>query len=183
MKDKIRPIYQELQGYLSQTPRPQTSVEGVTDQSLWEQINQSIDELAANSGEDYNKFRIVPQKSKHGEYVFLVTLRTKLGGVIDRLHAEFFSDEPRPFSVSPSTVISQAQSQEQSTQVVMLLEIQGRIFEKLYDSQTGPKEKKFLEMLKDKLAGVKSAIELINLILATAQATGLDLGSLAGIFK
>jgi hypothetical protein len=65
----------------------------------------------------------------------------------------------------------------------MLLQIQEKIIEKLYDPKTGPKEKKFLDTLKDKLAGVKSAIELINLILATAQTTGLDLWSLAGIFK
>jgi uncharacterized membrane protein len=184
MKDKIRPIYQELQGYLSQSPVSKTGAKTIYDDSLWNQVNQTIDELNQVSGKNYNKFRIEPKKGMYDEdYVNSTTYGSKLGGLIDRLHAEYFYDEPNPFVAGPSTVISQAQTQEQSTQVVMLLEVQEKIFERLYDSQTGPKEKKFLEMLKDNLAGVKSAIELINLILATAQATGLDLGSLAGIFK
>ena len=183
MKDKIRPIYQELQGYLSQTPLPEMGYEGVTEASLWDQINQSIDELNEISSKNYDKFSISPKRSRTGDFIVLVAYRTKLGGLIDRLHAEYFSDEPRPFSGAPTTIITQEQTQEQSTQVVMLLEIQGKIYERLYNGQIGPKEKNFLEKLKESLTSIKSSVELINLILITAQKMGIDLENLIEIFK
>ena len=65
----------------------------------------------------------------------------------------------------------------------MLLEIQGKIYERLYNGQIGPKEKNFLEKLKESLTSIKSSVELINLILITAQKMGIDLENLIEIFK
>lgn len=46
MKDKIRPIYSELQGYLSQAPEATSGRERIYDDtSLVDQLNSSIQEL------------------------------------------------------------------------------------------------------------------------------------------
>lgn len=183
MNNQIRPIYQELQGYLSQIPNSNSPHESTYTKTLWEQLNEAIDELNAISKKDYNKFKIAPGKSQTKKYVNILALRTKLGGLIDRLHAEYFSDEPNPFSGSPTTVITQKQHQEQSAHVVMLLEVQGIIIEKLNDENTSSEEKEFLESIKGGLAGIKSVVELISLILSTALIMGIEIPRLIEIFR
>ena len=44
-------------------------------------------------------------------FVRVLDYRQKLGGLIARLHAEYFYDEPAPFAGMPSTIIQQTQSQ------------------------------------------------------------------------
>ena len=185
MKNKIRPIYQELQGYLSQTPVPDKPYITTEDESLWSQMNLAIDELNEITGKNYDRFKITPKGTAMSgtAYIELTAIRSKLGGLIDRLNGEYFSDEDRPFGRTPTTIITQSQAQEQSTQVVVLLEVQEKILERLKDNQIAPEEKRFLQKLKDNLSGVRDFIELIRLILITAQDTGLDLENLTRVFK
>jgi len=183
MKEKIRPVYQELQGYLSQTPIPQAPYESIGDESIWNQLNQSIDELNEVTGKDYSKFKVYASKGMTGESINIAAYRSKLGGLIDRLHAEYFVDEPKPFSSTPTTIISQGQFQEQSTQVFMLLEVQEKILKRLSDENTTLEEKNFLKKLKENLGSVRSVVELIGLILSTARAMNINLDSLINLLK
>ncbi len=108
--ENIRPIYTELQGYLSQAPN-KDKVSTIYDANLWEHVNHAIDELGIASEEDYGHFKMIAQRSGQRRIPSLNvdTYRTKLGGLISRLHGKYFSDEPGPFRGMPSTVISQSQ--------------------------------------------------------------------------
>jgi hypothetical protein len=140
-KEDIRPIYQELQGYLSQAPGGD-KIRLIYDDNLWKQVNQAIDELNSISGEDYNRFKMRTKQIRQGRegtcnVVDVGTYRSKLGGLISRLHGKYFSDDVAPFSVMPSTVITQTQQQSQSIQVQMLLEFRDKITEKIDQLDAG----------------------------------------------
>lgn len=184
MKDKIRPIYEELIGYLSQVPVPENPYIEIFDESYWDLLGQTIDELNQITNKNYNKFRIAPERE--GSSINLGAYRTNLNGLILRLHAEYYPNEPTPFSGAPPTTIisqEQSQSQEQSVQVVMLLEIQEKIITKLQYEEISHEERGFLERVKDGLTGVKNVVGLINLILSTAQQMGVTLNNLVNLFK
>lgn len=177
---EIRPLYSELQGYLSQAPVIKETTDCIYDSATWEQVNIAIDELNTVTKKDYSRFKINPESGD--DFVRISTHRTKLGGIISRLHAEYFSSEPAPFSGMPNTVINQSLSQQQTTQIAFLLEIQSFIDKKLSEV-ADEKEKGFLTAVKSNLANIKSFMELVQLIMATAQTFGISFDKLTQIFK
>lgn len=183
IKEKIRPVFQELQGYLSQLPLAKDTGETIYDDNSWNQVNTCIDELNTISQKDYNKFKLIPQTSQGGGlFLRLFILREKLGGLIDRLHAEYFSDDDRPFGSKPSTIVTQSQFQEQNINLTMILQIQEKVIEKLNDPDISSTEKSFLEKVKAGLTSVKSVIDLINLIFVSASSVGLAVDNLMKLF-
>lgn len=188
MKEKIRPIYFELQGYLSQAPELKNPADRTEDKTLWDQVNNTINELNTVSGKNYDNFKLNPvfinQRGLIPHHAIKISAyRLKLGGLIARLHGEYFSDEPAPFSGMPTTVISQTQQQTQSFQVQMLLEIQSKIDERVSKFDEGSKERTFLEKIKSSLVSVKNITELIMLILATGKGLGLTIEQILNILK
>lgn len=182
MKDKVRPIYSELQGYLSQAPVIKESYDTTDDKSLWQQFNNTIDELNSITGKDYSKFRIIPLHEQ-SDYIRISEYRTKVSGLISRLHGEYFADEIAPFSGSPATVITQNQTQQQSMHLIMLLEIQSKIDEKLNKNEVEGKGRDFLQTLKSTLSTIKDTTQLIQLILSTAKSFGITIEQLSKIFS
>lgn len=187
-KEDIRPIYAELQAYLCEAPKDRNIRGAYTpDGGLWEQVNKTIGELNETTSKDYSRFKIAPRKSESQDGVYyhveIDTYRTKLGGLISRLHAEYFSDELAPFSETPSTIMSQIQQQSQSFQVELLLQVQSKIDEQLHKLEPGDKKRSFLEKVKGALKSVRNTAELIALILATGQEFGLTLEELKELFK
>lgn len=183
LKEKIRPIYSQLQGFLSQAPTIK-ELPFVTDPSFWTQYNQAIEELNQISGVNYDRFLINPKQTPRGiQKIEMTEYRSKLGGLISRLHAEYFSDELAPFSGMPSTVITQSQQQAQSVQIEILLEIQSEIDRKLPNYKDGTKEKTFLERLKASLNSVANITQLIGLILRIAKEVGLSINQIYSIFS
>ncbi len=183
MKNKIRPIYAELQGYMSQAPAANNS--STDDNTLWKQLNNTIDELTEVSGGEYSKFKItnIDYYSGGAAFMNVSEYRSKLGGLIARLHGEFFHEEPAPFSGMPSTVIHQNQYQQQTVQIKMLLEIQSKVDEKIKEAPEGSKERSFLEQLKSGLYAVSGVTELVALILKLAHDTGLHTADLIKLFS
>lgn len=181
MKEEIKPIYSELRGYLSQAPALK-DLHWTCESSLWDQYNQVIDELNNVSGKDYNRFKIKPRTTGGNRGVGILSYRNKLGGLIARLHSEYFSDEPEPFSLSniPSTVISQTQQQSQSQ---ILLEVQSKIDEKISKFGKDSKEGKFLEKIKNSLPSIRNISQLIILLLEVGNTVGLTVGQILNIFK
>lgn len=182
-KDKIRPIYSELQGYLSQAPGIKGS--GVThDSNFWSQYNSTIDELNNISDNNYDRFRISTERDGSGKQAMqIMTYRSKLGGLISRLHGEFFSDEQPPFSGMPSTIITQTQQQSQSVYVQMLLEVNSKIEQKLPKFAEGTKERTFLQKVKGSLSSIKNATGLITLLMNMAKECGLSFDDLKNLFS
>jgi hypothetical protein len=183
-KKKIRPLYNELQGYLAQAP----AVKGVADwfpsNTQWEYVNQAIDRLNIATGKNYDHFKIVQELTTHSREpseVLVSTFRGKLGGLISYLHGEYFSDEPSPFTGVPSTVITQYQSQQQAVNV-LILEMQRKIDEKLTTTED-EKEKSFLKKLQGVLPTVTTGIGQIKSVFDLAAQMGLDPHQISRLFS
>ncbi len=180
-KEKIRPYYSELQGYLSQTP-PANLTDSIWEESVWTQYNETIKTLSKVSEEDLGRFSVKSKLYDHREpFVKVIEYRHKLGGLIAYLHGKYFSGEPAPFSGMPTTVITQSQQQNQSVQI--LLEIQSKIDEKINQFKDGSNEKTFLQKLKGTLASISSISQLFNTIFTLANQNGISLEMLSSIFS
>lgn len=178
-KEKIRPLYSELQGLLSQAPEPELPGAGnifkVSSQILTH-YNDVVENLSRFT-DDENYLRFIVKEDYPSVY------RSQLSGLISRLHGKYFSNEPAPFSGMPSTVISQTQQQNQSFQVQLLLEIQSKIDEQLIKLEPGDKKRSYLEKVKGALKSIRNTAELIALILETGQEFGMTFQELKELFK
>lgn len=187
IRDKIRPIYCELQGYLFQAPGTPEKGSGSLffENAVWERYNKTIDELNDISSKDYSGYKVSPEYHSgfQTNAVGILDYRTKLGGLIARLHGENFPDETVPFGGMPSTIITQTQQQTQSFQIQMLLEIQSRIDEKIPKFDKDSKERNFLEKIKSSLSSVKDVSQLITLLLKTGNEIGLTISQILNMFK
>jgi len=185
MKEQVRPIYSELQGYLSQAPAGDKGL--IFEASIWEQHNQTIDELNTVTGKNNDRYKVevrsIDWKRTMRRVIDSQSYRIKLGGFISRLHGEYFSDEPPPFSGMPSTMITQHQIQNQATYVQILLDLQSKIDEKLQEYKEESKEKTFLEKIKNSLSRVGNIVELIGLILRTGKELGLTVEQILKMFS
>ena len=125
---------------------------------------------------------IKPNQDYEPPYLDFDNYRQKLGGIIARLHGEYFSDETPPFAEMPSTIITQSQSQNQSLQVQLLLEVNDLIHKKLSTVPEGSKEKTFLEKVKASLSSVKDISQLVTLLITTAHQVGMTIEQLKTLF-
>lgn len=180
MKDKVRPIYSELQGYLSQAPSLNSSY--TQDVNLWESFNTCVVELSNITSRDDSKFKITPRNVPGGDgwqsysEIEVSTYRSKLSGLINRLYGEYFSDEVQPFSGSPSSVLnlSQNQSQTQHQQLqVFLFQLNDKIEELQKRDDLEENEKTFLNKLKQGIPLVTGILQLLELILKLANDNGV----------
>ena len=94
-KNNVRPIYRKLQRCLLQTSRPIELYDDMTEESIWIQYNDLIDNLNNTTGDNYDKFKVVPEGDKEPT-LKLTVYRDKLGGLINHLRTKYFPDEPEP---------------------------------------------------------------------------------------
>ena len=180
IKLRVRAIYSELIGYLSQCPIAKNPSDIFANSSPWKQHNAAILELKAVTGEDYDRFVIKPEYLNGHEIVHIVTYRQALGGLIRRIHGTHFSDEAAPFTPTPQTVVSQSQHQTQSVQ--MLLDFQSKIDQELRNVPGDQKKEGFLKECKQQLGHVKDVNDLVKLMITTARQFGLNLADLIALF-
>lgn len=183
-KEKVRPVLAELKGYQSAAPDPEKGSR-LFDDHFWKQYNSTIDELNTITGSDYNKFKLQPQAEDwNGRYITMAKTQdyvSKLSGLINRVSAEYFSDEKSSIS-GPSTVINTHQTQSQSQQQSMVVDIAMFIAEKKSDYAKGTKERVFLEKAGEAIKETKNVTDIISTIISIATACGLSLPALAKIF-
>ena len=92
---EVKPIYFELQGYLSQAPEREKGV--IFERQVWQQHNQTVEEVEKITGKKYDRYKIQPAGNyAMGPGVTVQAYRTILGGLISRLHGEYFPDEISP---------------------------------------------------------------------------------------
>jgi len=190
MERDIRPIYLELQGILSQMPIF-NELTVISTSEVWENYNSVVDKLNGVTKKSYDDHKVAPKSSLYNGIQRQVVngsfFRQKVNGLINFLHGEYFPSERAPFSGQPQIVNEQTQTVTQSTeiQVIMIaaLEIQERLVKAEREYPEGSSENKFITRIKDGLKNVKNYMELIALILQTAQAVGLSTDKLASIFK
>ncbi len=184
MKDEIRPIYAELQGCLSQAPTLDMDMTYCSVE-VSQHVDRTIDELSDISGEDYSRFKMAAKESNPKQQCVDTDIyRTKLGGLISRLHGKYFSDELPPFSGMPQMVNIQTQQQSQSVHIQM------EIIEQLTRSeakfQEGSKERGFIDKVKDHLKSAVSATtgvaQLMLLLLNLAKECGLNVEDMQRVF-
>ena len=173
-KEQVRPLYGQLQGLLKGLPNRDGYFRG---EESWLLYHQVIEELNNITGKDYNLFKVKTDGVGQGASVDLEAYRTQVSSLISRLQGEFFHEEPADGS-TPSTIINQNQTstQNQSTNIQIALDIQGRVSEKIEDHKEGSQERSFLEKLKGKLNGVNGFFGALKVILDTAKDYGLTLG-------
>jgi len=180
-KEEIRPLYSELQGLLSQAPEaepPGAGLNAMVSSQILTHYNEIVKNLSRFTGEEhYLRFIVKEEEGYPSVY------RSKLSGLISRLHGTYFSDEIPPFSGMPSTVISQTQQQSQSVQVQMLLDFRDIITEKINQLEPEDNKRKFLEKVKGALSSVRDYAGLIALYVTTAQEFGLTLKELLELIK
>lgn len=180
-KEIIRPVYSELQGFLKQVPHNDGST---YIPSYWTRFNEMVDEISLKSKEGYSRYRLMPIEHGSGfPSIALPELRARLGQLIGRLHAAFFSDEPAPFPGMPATAINVSQSQGQAQQQFqqMLFDFQDLLEDKIQSAKTEA-EKGFLSTLKKSLRKISSYAELISELVKAAQASGVTIHDLGKIF-
>lgn len=179
---KVRPLYAELQGYLSQAPTV-AQLLNIYDRGLWQQLQEVISQLSTITDTEYGRFMVEvhPSTTDWGDYIKNTEYRSKLNGLIMNLHATFFAEENAPFGGGPSTVVTQ--SQTNNTQIQIVMEVQSLIDKQLYGNQELEQiEKTFLEKMKESLPAIKSTAELITTLVTTANSLGLDLTHIAKAF-
>jgi hypothetical protein len=177
-KEEIRPIYSELQGYLAQAPMKTDKIRTIYAERLWEQYNETVNELSKISEKDYNRYKIIPEMGASRPFVDLDDYRGKLGAIIARLHGQYFHDEAAPFSDMPSTNIHVNQQQSQTVQIEIAIEMTELITKKLSEVPVISKERSFLEKIKEALRTVRTVPQLITLLITTAQEFGLSIDKL-----
>lgn len=185
-KTKVRPILAELKGYLSVAPNPEKSSR-IYDAQIWNQYNSTIDELNSLTENNYDKFRLRPQSEEmNRSYSTIVKVQDyvgKLSGLINRIQAEYFSDE-QISSGTPNTVINanQTQFQNQEQKQSMIVDIAMYIAEKKAEHKEGSPERDFLNKFGEAIKGTNGITDIIKNIISIGVSCGLTLASLGKIF-
>jgi hypothetical protein len=89
VKSKVRPYYNELQGYLSRAPEDNDRF--YENDSEWQQINTTIDLLNTATEKNYDRFKLTLHRGANGfNFVRLTSYKQKLAGLINFLHGNTF---------------------------------------------------------------------------------------------
>lgn len=183
-KDEIKSLYAELIGCLGQTP-PADGIHAtsmvINDDNAIKRYNDTIKILNDVTGKNYDRFLLYP--GRRYDLIHLSTYRQTLGAIISKLHAEYFSDLPEPFSGKPTTLLRMDQQQNQSAFIEMLLDLQARIDEKMPTLLDGSDEKTFLVSLKRALRNVSCIADIIGRILKLAGQFELTPERIANLLK
>lgn len=182
----LRPIYSELQGYLTQAPEIKNLCDDISNPQVWSQYNECVELLLKETNKtEYKRFLITPLSSPSytDGFVPVVIYRQKIGGLIAALHGEYFYDEPAPFSGMPHTVITQNQQQNQNIFFQMIFEFQDKIEQSIGNFPDGSKEKTFLQKLKSSLRNVTDVSKLVLELTKIAKESGLSAEDLFRIFS
>ncbi len=182
IKQKVQPIYKQLQGYLGQAP---TAEKGYYEYNsfYWTTLNNCIEQLNKITGDDYSQFQVtvIPMQEGDDEKIERNEYRMQINGLIMYLKGTYFPEESDPFGGNPLVSVNQSQN----VQVTMLLEFTTLIDKVLYGENgknLKPEEKTFLEKVKNELPSVKTAAELLATVIKMAKDSGLDIHAVAKLF-
>lgn len=176
-KDKIRPLYSRLQGYLKQLPEGQNINSTLKNQPLCDNINLTLDQVSAINSIDLNihRFTDVDYVNWNGKpHVAITSLRSKLGGIIAELHGTYFYDEPAPFSGMPHMVINQTSQQNQNVYVTIREELSKLVDSNMSKAKSN-EEVNFLTQIREGLGTINNMADICTLILRIATSAGITL--------
>ena len=181
-KEELRPIYEELPGYLEQA--------GTVDaynHELWQNYHRVIALLNRLSDEDFSRFQVtiiphstfehvpLPEHVDAGEY------RGKLTGLVRYLHGRYFPNESPPLGLRPLTVLSQTQTP--SVPVQMLREIAEHLTRREAQFPEGSKERGFIDQVRGSgVRGPTNVAEAMLWFLKTAGECGMNVEDMRRVF-
>jgi hypothetical protein len=183
---KIKALYGELQGILSQTPNDRY----LSDEEIWNRYNNVVKLVTEATGEDYSRFSVKPKEMRDGSFSLSNTVfRQTCNGLIMSLHGEYFGDDippfsgPRPSNVNVSTTVSQSQA----IYFEMILEFQSAMDKKMNDFPEGTKEREKQCWAKVKktlptLPTTTAKVGLVSNVIKIANECGLDINDLKDLF-
>lgn len=182
MKEQVRPFYEALMGCLSSAPLAEKQGY-IFEESTWNQYHKYIEKLNEITKEDYSdyKLKILPDQD-WGPKISVQEYRSQINSLIMYLHGKFFPNESQPFSGQPGVIVNNTQNQSQTTQIVMISQMQDLIDKRLYGEKMDDREKSFLEKVKENLPTIKTSAELLQMIIAIAKSFGMDLAQVAKTF-
>lgn len=176
-KNSIWIVYREILGYINQLPTTENSDSGIYEKQVWETYNDAVQEIVSlTDNTALDRFKINEGKGQMGPYVSAMALRTKISGLVSRLHAQYFNHEEWPFSRNNGMTINQNQN------INLAIELQDKIASAMSKAANEP-ERKFLEEIDQKLRNINSVVQAFNIILSTAEKVGLTISSVLHLIK
>jgi hypothetical protein len=184
---EVKSIYVELQGYLLTSPEPKKDYpQGgfITDASLWNMFNSTLSRLNVVTDNRYVEFQLHATNDRPGGPLYLSVdyYRSNLSGLIFRLHADYFPNNP-PYvtkSESGNIVLNQNIHQEQTIYINLFKE---QIEEKISSYEEGSMEKSFLEKLKGYVDTTNNITDIVRTTVGLAKKFGLSLDDITNIFS
>ena len=141
---RIRSVYGDIRGLLSQIPLPETS--RLVHTFIVNGFNSSLDELSQLTNTDYSRYKVPKEEESPdwpGEFDSIIVL-TQIGRVISRLEEEYGLGPNDQSTSSPGIVIFNKNQSEISLQINYTIN-------DLINSSNNEESKKKLEELKDEL--------------------------------
>ena len=183
-KIKVLALYEQFKSHILHSPLSSGTTDIIRAQTI-EVVNASIKELIELTGDsEFEKFKLIPLGEDYGPHgiIMAIDYRQMIGGLVGRIHAIYFSDKDEPFATSPSTIITQEQRQEQTTNISIALEIQGKIDGLLPKVKESTPEHTFLQKMREKLTTLKGGIDVLRLALDVGITCGLTIQQIKAIF-
>ena len=185
--DQIKSIYYELVGYLLACPEIQQNhpLGGfISTPQLWNNFNAALDRLNNLTSSRYSTFSIYPDDSRSLKNPIIAVnhYKSNLYGLIFKLHADYFPNDPPLLSQSESgnIVFNQSIRQEQSVSINIFKE---QIDEKIAQYEAGTNQRNFLEKLKEYLATTNNVSDILRYTFNLAQKLGLNLDDIMEMFS
>lgn len=196
VKNQIRIIYSELEGYLESI-----SDKDITNENVWSGYNNMISKLEKLTQENYSRFKVSPRIKRwsHGnnpdtgkEYGYTLDVRvkiddykTKLNGIIKVLKTQYDLGKENSNSENGNFIfnISQNQSLRNDIQISIINELINEVDKVSQRYEQGSKEKSFLDRIKENIPNAKNTFEIIMLIFKIAKEFGFSPDKILKIFS
>ena len=174
---EIKGVYEELKGVISSIENKDSWFD---DNGFADHANRVIARVGSVCSEitDIESYKIRPEYiQQRGNIIEPIPTKAKLKSLIGRLNGLYELE-----TSAVNTGHTFIQTQQQQMNIELLLDIRGQIEKHLQDYSEEQPERKFLEEVKSKLSTVKSAIDVLRLIISTAKEYGISLVALLKIF-
>jgi len=174
---EVKGAYEELKGVLSSIENKDSWFD---DNGFADHANRVITRVGSLCSEitDIESYKIRPEYiQQRGNIIEPIPTKAKLKSLIGRIKGIYELEES-----SANTGHTFIQTQQQQMNIELLLDVRGQIDKHLQDYSKDQPERKFLEEVKSKLSTVKSAIDVLRLIISTAKEYGVSLATLLKIF-
>lgn len=178
MKEKIKPLYEELKGMLSAMPEENLILDkGISEKynATVSKISGLIPEIVASEYLIQSEF-ISLQFGGGDQRINKNHYKMKLSALLGQLRGRF------DFDSAVNTSGGHTFIQNQTVSVEFVLNLQEKIIELIEKQEKGTAERTFLEKVKESIASIKNGTDIVKTVLVEANKAGISLEKLVSIF-